>query len=54
VNSITEYTIMRKKKQKIDILDFEEVQKEVLINTCYGNVYKWPEEGKGEKDKATE
>jgi hypothetical protein len=36
------------------VLDFEEVQKQVLINTCYGNGYKWPEEGKGEKDKAIE
>jgi hypothetical protein len=42
------------KKQKIEILDFEEVNKQVLINTCYGNGYKWPEEGKGEKDEATQ
>lgn len=52
VNSVNEYTIMREKKG--ENRDFEDVQKQILINTCYGNGYKWPEEGKGKKTKATE
>jgi hypothetical protein len=40
-----------RKKAEIEILDFEEAQKQVLINTYYRNVYKWPEEGKEKKTK---